>query len=178
MSAILDQVTGSLAALGVWTYWILGLTVLLETVVVTSIFFPGTFLVITGGMLAQHGTISYGELAVFVAVGAFLGAEISFRLGKLAGNKLSRRQDLVETLHARRARTLFNRYGGFALIIARFLGPLAGFVPFAAALARQRHHHFVSWNVASSAAFGLILPAVGYFFGDAFSALAPIANQF
>ncbi len=172
MSAILDQVTGSLGVLGVWTYWILAITVLLETVVVTSIFFPGTFLVITGGMLAQHGTISYPELAIFVTAGAYLGSEISYRLGCMTAQKLARRPNLVEGPHARRAKKLFNRYEGFALIIARFLGPLAGFVPFAAAMAGQPHRKFTLWNLAASAAFGIILPLVGYFFGDLFGAVA------
>ncbi len=167
MSAILDQVTSSLDTLGVWSYWILGLTVLLETVVLTSIFFPGTFLVLTGGMMAQQGIISFPELAAFVSIGAFIGSEISYRLGKLTAQKLSKRSHLVESSHARRALELFLRHGGFAVLIARFLGPLAGFVPFAAAMAGQKHRHFTTWNIISSAAFGFIMPLIGYFFGSA-----------
>ncbi|WP_099827666.1 bifunctional DedA family/phosphatase PAP2 family protein [Oceaniglobus indicus] len=177
MPLSLDQILPSLQSLGLWTYWIIALFALLEAVVLTGIVVPGTLVVIAGGMLAQRGTLDFFDLAWFVAAGAVIGGEISFRLGRLATGGLGHRRALAGSHHAGRAADLLRRHGAFAMVIGRFLGPLAAFVPFSAALAGMTQRRFSAWNAVSAVPYALILPAFGYASGRALGTLGAAAPR-
>ncbi|MGR3757430.1 MAG: phosphatase PAP2 family protein [Tranquillimonas sp.] len=173
----LDQLLPSLQSLGVWSYWLLALFAMLEAVVLTGIVAPGALAVIAGGILVQRGAIDFFDLAWFVAAGTALGSEISYRLGRLARAGLVGRRRLATSAHAERAKAMLHRYGGFAMVIGRFFGPLSAFVPFAAAMADMRHRRFTLWNLASAVPYALVLPAIGYFFGSAFGRFGAAAPR-
>ena len=166
MSLSLDQLLPSLQSLGVWTYWILALFAMFEAIVVTGFIAPGALAVIGGGILVQRGAIDFFDLAWFVLAGTVLGSEVSYRLGRLAARGLAGR-GAGNSAHAARAKTLLERYGGFAMVLGRFLGPLSAFVPFSAALSGMSRRRFNAWNLGSALPYALLLPALGYFFGSA-----------
>ncbi len=166
----LADLVPSLQALGVWTYWILAAAAFLEAVILAGVVVPGALAVIAGGMLVRLGTIGFLDLAWFVGLATVAGSEVSFRLGHLAETRLHR---VAASPSARRATALVDRWGGAALVVARFLGPLSAFVPFAAGVARMSNRRFLAWNVASSVAYALVLPALGYFFGAALATAGP-----
>ena len=177
MPLSLDQILPSLQSLGLWTYWIIALFSMLEAIVLTGIVAPGTLVVIAGGMLAQRGAIDFFDLAWFVAAGAALGGEVSFRLGRLATGGLTRRSAFADARHTRRAADLLHRYGGFAMVVGRFFGPLAAFVPFSAAMAGMSARRFRIWNLVSAVPYALVLPALGYFSGRAIGILGASAPR-
>ncbi|MDN5567535.1 MAG: LssY C-terminal domain-containing protein, partial [Paracoccus sp. (in: a-proteobacteria)] len=173
----LDQIFPSLESLGLWTYWVIALFAMLEAVVLTGIVVPGTLVVIAGGMLAQRGTIDFIDMMWFVAAGAVIGAEISFRLGRLASHGRSEASTLRQSSHAHHAAALLQRYGGFAMVAGRFFGPLAAFVPFSAALAGMSHRRFTLWNLISAVPYAVILPVIGYFSGRIIGTLGAAAPR-
>ena len=173
----LDQLLPSLQSLGVWTYWVIGIFALLEAVVLTGLIVPGSLAVIAGGVLAQRGVIDFFDLAWFVAIGTFLGSEISFRLGQLAARGVGSGRGLSTSSQAARARELLARRGASAVLIGRFLGPISAFVPFAAALARMDRRRFVIWNAVSAALYGLTHPAIGYLSAGALGTLGAAAPR-
>ena len=173
----LDQLLPSLQSLGLWTYWILALFAMLEAIIFTGLLVPGAVAVIAGGMLVQRGTIDFFDLAWFIAAGTILGSEISFRLGQLATRGLSRTRSFAASHHALRAKDLLQRYGGFAMVVGRFLGPLSAFVPFSAAMAGMSRRRFTVWNLTSAIPYALILPAIGYFFGSALGTMGAAAPR-
>ncbi len=177
MPHALDQLLPSLQSLGLWTYWILALFAMLEAVVFTGLLVPGALAVIAGGMLAQRGAIDFFDLAWFIAAGTFLGSEISFRLGRLALLGLSGRRTFSTSRHALRAKEMLQRYGGFAIVVGRFFGPLSAFVPFSAAMAGMSRRRFMTWNLVSALLYALILPAIGYFFGSAVGTMGAAAPR-
>lgn len=173
----LDQLLPSLQALGVWTYWILGLFAMLEAIIFTGIAVPGMIAVIAGGMLVQRGVLDFFDLAWFIFAATVIGSEVSFRLGRLAEKGLSLQQRYSESKHVNRAKLLLERYGGFAMVIGRFFGPLSAFVPFTAAMAAMPHRRFMAWNLGSAIPYAFGLSAVGYFFGSAVSTLGTAAPR-
>jgi membrane protein DedA with SNARE-associated domain/membrane-associated phospholipid phosphatase len=177
MPTSLDQLLPSLHALGLWSYWIIGLAALLEAFLVTGMFIPGTLIVIAGGMLVQQGILDFFDLAWFVAIGSFLGGEASYWVGVFARKGLERRWHPETSPAYQRAEGLFRRHGGFALILGRFLGPLAGFVSFAATVSGMPRRKFLIWNIASGFPFALILIALGLFLGDVITRLGPVATR-
>ncbi len=177
MPHALDQLLPSLQSLGLWTYWILALFAMLEAIVFTGLLVPGALAVIAGGMLVQRGAIDFFDLAWFIAAGTILGSEISFQLGRLASLGLSGRRSFTTSRHAARAKDMLQRYGGFAMVVGRFFGPLSAFVPFSAAMAGMSRRRFVAWNLVSAIPYALILPAIGYFFGSAVGTMGAAAPR-
>lgn len=173
----LDQLLPSLQSMGIWTYWILALFAMLEAIVFTGVLVPGAFAVIAGGILVQRGMIDFFDLAWFVAIGTILGSEISFRLGRLAAHGLSSRGNFASSKYTRRAGEMLTRYGGFAMVVGRFFGPLSAFVPFSAAMAGMSQRRFTAWNLASALPYALGLPALGYFFGRAIGTMGAAAPR-
>lgn len=169
MTSFTSQILPTLDAFGVWSYWIIGFSSLLEGWWLTSIIVPGTLIVDAGGALARLGHLDVIDLGWFVALGAILGGEISWHTGKWLGNRVA----LPTNGAFLRAQDLTRRRGGLALVIGRFFGPVAGFVPLAAAFAGMNRRHFVLWNVASGFIYAAGHVAVGYLAGDIMARLGP-----
>ncbi len=172
-----DQILPSLQSLGVWAYWIVGLVCLLEAFFLTGLFVPGALAIVTGGILAQQGSIDFFDMAWFVALGSAIGGEASYYLGRATARGLKSRSVKDPSRHGERAKQLLQRYGGFAMVLGRFLGPVSGFVALSAALAGMAPRRFTLWNIASAAAQSLSLLSAGYFFGDALNTLGAGATR-
>jgi len=177
MTLPLDAFLPSLAALGLWSYWALGLAAFLEAFVPTGLFMPGNLIVEAGGILVQQGLLDYLDLVWFVAAGAILGGEASYSLGRLARRMLSASWQPPKSIAYRKAARLFQRHGGFALMPGRFLGPLFGLVTLVAALAGLPRRRFMIWNIVSAVLYALVHSDVGVLVGGAASRLGPLVNR-
>ncbi len=177
MPHTLGQILPSLESLGLWSYWIIGLASMLEAYFATGVFVPGTLVVDAGGILVQQGVLDYFDLAWFVAIGSILGGELGYWTGIAARRGLSSRWRPEKSASYRKAERLFARHGGMALVIGRFLGPVSGLVPFAAAVAGMQRRRFAVWNVASGFPYALGHLAFGYFLGDVATRLGPMATR-
>ena len=177
MPTSIDQILPSLQSIGLWSYWIIGLSSLLEAFFVTGIFIPGTLIVEAGGILVQNGVLDFFDLVWFVAIGSFRGGELSFWMGIWGGRALRGRWEPTRWKHFERAERLFQRHGGAGLVIGRFLGPVSGLVPFAAALAKMDRRKFVLWNAIASVPYALLQLAFGFFLGDVFAQLGPLTTR-
>lgn len=166
MNLSLDQILPSLQALGVLSYWLIGLGSMLEAFFVTGVVVPGTLIVDAGGILVQRGLLDFFDLAWFVALGSVIGSELSYWTGKLAMNRLPGRHRIGESAAFARAKGLFEKRGGMALVIGRFLGPVAGLVPLVAGMAEMDRRKFLIWNILGSIPYALAHVAIGYFLGD------------
>lgn len=173
----LDQILPSLEALGLWSYWIIGAASMLEAFFATGAFVPGTLVVDAGGMLVQQGALDFIDLLWFVAIGSILGAEAGYWAGRLARHYLKERWQPEKSPSYRRAEQLFARRGGLALVIGRFLGPLSGLVPLAAALSGMERRRFLIWNIVSGVPYAIGHVAFGYFLGDVITRLGPFATR-
>lgn len=138
---------------------------------------PGTLIVEAGGILVQQGLLDYLDLVWFVAAGAILGGEASYALGRLARRMLSARWQPPKSIAYRKAARLFQRHGGFALMPARFLGPLFGLVTLVAALAGLPRRRFMVWNIVSAVLYALVHSGVGVLVGGVASSLGPLVNR-
>ncbi len=169
MSSLTSQILPTLDAFGFWSYWIIGLSSLLEGWWLTSVIVPGTLVVDAGGALVRLGHMDFIDLAWFVGIGAILGGELSWHSGRWLGERVR----LPQSAAFRRAQELIRSRGGLALVIGRFFGPVAGFVPLAAALAGMERKRFHAWNIASGIAYALGHVTIGYAAGDIMARLGP-----
>lgn len=177
MPHTLDQILPSLQSLGLWSYWIIGAAALLEGFFVTGLFVPGMLVVVAGGILVEQGAIDPLDLAWFVAIGSILGGEASYASGMLVKRSFGGRRDPENSPQFQRAKRLFAHYGGLALVIGRFFGPLAGFVTLAAAISGMERRRFVFWNIASGIPYAVLVPLAGYFLGGILTRASPLATR-
>ncbi len=177
MSSYVDQLLPSLESIGLWSYWIIGAAALLEAFFATGVLVPGSLIVDLGGVLVQQGALDFFDLIWFVAIGSILGSEAGYWLGVLARRELAARWRPQSSAGYRRAVALFQRHGGFALVLGRFLGPVSGLVPLAASVAGMPRRKFVFWNVLSGFPYAVAHVTFGVLLGDAASSLGPLVSR-
>ncbi|UTH43913.1 bifunctional DedA family/phosphatase PAP2 family protein [Loktanella salsilacus] len=177
MPYALDLILPSASAFGSWTYWLLVLIALLEGFVLTGILVPGTVIIVAAGMLAQRGVIDFATLVWCVALGSFVGHQISYVVGRFAATALRERHGFSASRYGGRASGVLRRHGPAAMLRARFMGPVAGFVPFAGGAAGLRARRFTGWNALGALPYALIVPALGYGFGALIGTLTATAPR-
>jgi membrane-associated protein len=109
----------------------LGVLVILfaETGLLIGIVLPGDSLLFTAGVLSAtvkpgHVHLNLALVMVAAFLGAVLGAQCGYLIGRKAGPKLFNREDsrFFKRSHVERTRTYLDRYGpGRAVILARFV---------------------------------------------------------
>ncbi|MBM2291098.1 phosphatase PAP2 family protein [Sulfitobacter pseudonitzschiae] len=177
MSGWASHILPSLESLGLWSYWIIGAASMLESFFLTGVVVPGTLIVDAGGALVRLGRIDFFDLVWFVAIGAILGGEMGFWLGRYAKKRFPQDWAPTRSRTFLRAQALFDRRGGMALVLGRFLGPVAGLVPLAAALTGMPARTFRLWNIASAFPYALAHVAIGYAAGDLLARIGPVAGR-
>ncbi|GAB2965787.1 DedA family protein [Amycolatopsis acidiphila] len=157
------------------TFGPLGVAVVLfaETGLLIGFFLPGDSLLFTAGLLCatSAGTtlhLSLPWVLVAAAVGALLGAQAGYLIGRKAGPALLDRPDRPR-LHAatQRAREALENYGvGKAVVLARFI-PLVRTVlnPLAGALGVPTKA-FTLWQVFGGLVWSLGVTLAGYLLGS------------
>lgn len=167
----------SIAALGLWGYWVIGLMAFGEALVLTSVFSPGTVVVVLGGALAAQGIYEVFDMMWFVAIGTILGSQASFWLGTKGEMLFGEGHAVLSTANLERGQRFFAKYGGASIVIGHFLGPLRPIAPVVAGLSGMGGRRFLLWNVAGGAAYAIALVSVGYFFGAAFNIFGPTTTR-
>ena len=173
----MNELLPSLQSLGLWGYWVIGLLAFGEALILTSVFAPGTIVVILGGVLAAQGLYDFGDMVWFVAIGTIVGAEASFRIGARGGHLFQEGRRIFSTANLDRGKRFFVKYGAPSIIIGHFFGPLRPIVPVVAGLSGMSRKRFFLWNVIGGLAYTLALLSVGYFFGTALDLVGATATR-
>ncbi len=167
MQTALNNLLPSLQSLGVWGYWVIGLLAFGEALILTSVFSPGTIVVLIGGVLVAQGLYDFWDMVWFVAVGTILGAEASFRIGARGGYLFQEDRWLFSKANLDRGKRFLTKYGAPSIVIGHFFGPLRPVVPVVAGLSGMSNKRFFLWNVIGGLAYTVVILSVGYFFGSA-----------
>jgi membrane-associated protein len=158
---------------GSWVYGLLFLIVFAETGFVVTPFLPGDSLLFAAGALCATGAMSASFAALLLMAAAFSGNAVNFVVGRMIGPRIFAATDrrgwihrLLNRQHLDRAHDFFERYGGKAVILGRFVPIVRTFVPFVAGAAQMRSHAFAAFNLVGAVAWvGLCLGA-GLLFGN------------
>jgi membrane protein DedA with SNARE-associated domain len=163
MQALIDQLVLFIQNNQSWA----GLIVLLmsfgESLFVIGLFIPATVLLFATGTLIATGTLDAGPILFWGVVGAIVGDAVSFWFGRWMGPKVLRHKRLRPyRRQVARARLFFYRFGFFAVLIARFIGPLRSFIPTVAGVMGMPQLRFQLANVISAILWFPALLAPGY----------------
>jgi membrane-associated protein len=167
--SLLDLVT----AYGQWIYAILFLIVFAETGFVVTPFLPGDSLLFAAGALAARGSLDWRLTALLLAVAAVAGNALNYAVGRTIGERTIRlaQTDLrwgrwINPAYIARAHAFFERHGGKAIVLGRFVPIVRTFVPFVAGAAKMSYPAFALYNVAGSCGWVAICVGAGYLFGN------------
>jgi membrane-associated protein len=137
-------------------------------------FLPGDSLLVTAGFYAAAGKLSILFLNALLIPCAVAGPILSYWIGAKAGPLLfSRpRSRFFRPEHVQAAHDFYEKHGGAAIVIARFMPIVRTFVPVVAGIARMPYGRYTLHNVVGGAAWVLSMTLTGYFLGTTFPSLA------
>lgn len=156
---------------GGWAALILACAfVFLETGIVVLAFLPGDSLLFTVGLFTATGIIDIPIwitcLLLFVC--AFAGDQMGFTIGRRVGPAIFKREKsrLFNPENVERTHVFFEKHGPKAIIIARFLPVIRGFVPAAAGVGKMSHRHFLVYNAIGALLWAVGVTLLGYYLGQ------------
>ena len=166
---LLDLVT----RYGIWIYAILFAIVFAETGLVVTPFLPGDSLLFAGGALAATGALDPWVLTVVVLVAAVAGDAVNYAVGRSAGARLihlarvdPRWGRWINPVYIERAHAFFERHGGKAIVLGRFMPIVRTFVPFVAGVAEMSYPAFALYNVVGGLIWVGVCVGAGFLFGN------------
>ena len=161
--------------LGAWTYALVGGLAFLETGAFVGLVAPGETAVVLGGVVAAEGGVDLPLMLLITWAAAALGDLASFWLGRRLGRRfLVKHGPRLGVTAPRLARVeeFFDRHGGKAILIGRFIGLVRAVAPFLAGSSGMRLRAFLPWSLLGTAAWATTFTLVGYAFHDSFSTAA------
>lgn len=165
----LDTHLADLAArYGVWIYAILFAIVFCETGLVVTPFLPGDSLLFVAGAVWAAAGSSAPTLALVLAAAALCGDNVNYWTGRYLGPRVFRWEGsrLFNRRALDRTHQFYERYGGKAVILARFVPLVRTFAPFVAGVGRMQYRRFLVFSLIAAAAWVGLLVSIGYFFGN------------
>ena len=153
---------------GWWVYLLLFLIVFCETGLVATPFLPGDSLLFAVGALCGVGSLDLLPSVVVLLVAAILGDTVNYWIGYWTGPKVFRQRTSrwFNPKHLERAHEFTERYGGKAVVLARFVPIVRTFVPFVTGIGRMTYGRFMSYNVAGGVVWVLGFVLAGFYFGN------------
>ncbi|MGH9204413.1 MAG: DedA family protein [Vicinamibacterales bacterium] len=160
---------------GALTYGILFAIIFAETGLVVTPFLPGDSLLFAAGALAATDALRLELLVPILIAAAVIGDAVNYAIGR----RLARAflddipsaepgwlQRVVKREHVRRAHDFFEKHGGKAVVLARFVPIVRTFVPFVAGGAAMSYRVFAIYNITGAILWVGICVGAGYLFGN------------
>ena len=154
---------------GTWVYGLLFAIIFAETGLVVTPFLPGDSLLFAAGALAATGALDVRWLFLLLAGAAILGNTVNYSVGHYIGPRVFRADEthpLLNRQHLDRAHAFFEKYGGMAVVLTRFVPIIRTFVPFVAGAGAMRYSAFALFNVFGGALWVAVCLGAGYAFGN------------
>jgi len=140
-----------------------------ETGLLVGFLLPGDTLLVITGLLTFSGvvTIPIVWVALAIAFAAFLGGEVGYLIGHKAGPRIFERKEtgLFSQENVQRTNAFFERFGGLAVIAARFVPVIRTFAPVAAGVGHMNYKKYSLYNLIGALIWGGGLTTIGYFLG-------------
>jgi membrane-associated protein len=161
------------SAYGAWVYGVLFLVVFAETGLIVTPILPGDSLLFAAGAIAATGALDVGAAAIVLLAAAVAGDAVNYAVGRKVGVRIIRLSQFdprwgrwINPDHIARAHEFFERHGGKAIVLGRFMPIVRTFVPFVAGAATMSYPAFALYNVAGAVAWVGVCIGGGYLFGN------------
>lgn len=156
-------------AYGIWTYFILFLIIFCETGLVVTPFLPGDSLLFAAGSIAANSNeaLNIQLLFLILSFASILGNKVNYLIGRVLGPKvfIANHAWLLNKNHLAEAHRFYEKHGGKAIIMARFIPIIRTFAPFVAGIGHMNLRQFSFYNIFSALLWVGCLLSLGFYFG-------------
>jgi membrane-associated protein len=143
--------------------------VFIENGVFFGFFLPGDTLLLLAGAFCATKVLdtSIYTLLASILLAAITGNMVGYAFGKKMGDSLFRKKDtlLFKKKYVFAAEAFFNRYGGKALMMGRFLPVIRTFAPIFAGIVHLDYKKFISYNIAGGILWVFTMVLLGFTLG-------------
>lgn len=131
-------------------------------------FLPGDSLLFTAGFLASQGFFNLWVLLPLLMIAAVTGDSVGYWTGKKFGGWLMKQKEnfFFQKRYVYSAERFYEKHGGKAILLARFVPAVRTFVPIVAGIARMDYQKFISYNVFGGIFWVALMLLLGYFLGS------------
>lgn len=148
------------------------LIVFIENGIFFGFFLPGDSFLFTAGLLCYLGVLDV-DLAVLlsgISISAVLGYYVGYYFGYKTGEALYKKEDTIffKKSYLTTAEQFYKKYGGFALIMGRFLPIVRTFAPILSGVVKVDHRLFFIYNIIGGILWPGIIVTMGYYVGSVF----------
>lgn len=155
---------------GPWwvSYAVLSAVIFSETGLLVGFFLPGDSLLFAAGFLASQDVFDIFLLNGCLMTAAILGDAVNYYVGLEMSEHVFERGRLrfVKHDHLLAAKEFYERHGGMAIVLARFVPIVRTFTPLVAGVARMNYRQFAIYNIAGGVGWVLSMTTAGYWLGQ------------
>jgi len=155
---------------GVWIYALLFAIIFCETGLVVTPFLPGDSLLFAVGALAARPEMGLRVEIVtpLLLIAAILGDSANYAIGKWIGPRVFHFESnrFFNRNHLMKAHAFYEKYGGRAIILARFVPIVRTSAPFVAGVGTMNYTKFIIYNVTGAVLWVGLFVMGGYLFGN------------
>jgi len=146
-----------------------------ETGLFVGFFLPGdSLLFITGMIIANlkipvtNSVANFAYWFCLISAAGIIGNMVGYWFGKKSGPLLFERRDtwLFKRRHLVQAKEFYDKRGGAAIILARFLPIVRTFAPIVAGIVAMDRKKFFSYNIIGCVAWVFSMMILGYLLGE------------
>lgn len=139
-----------------------------ESGLLIGFIFPGDSLMFTAGFLASQGYLNIWVLLVACFLAAVAGDSAGYYFGEKIGPRIFTKEDsqFFKKEYVSKARRFYEKYGGKAIVLARFLPVVRTLVPILAGVGRMRYSTFLFYNIFGGFLWTIGLITFGYVLGS------------
>jgi len=155
--------------------YLVALIIFAETGLFVGFFLPGdSLLFVTGLMIANSKSPFNNDLAnlsywiLLITAAGVIGNMVGYWFGRKTGPILFEKRDtlLFKRKHVMQAKEFYEKRGGSAIILARFLPIVRTFAPIVAGVVEMDKKKFFLFNVIGCIAWVASMTLSGYFLGE------------
>jgi membrane-associated protein len=158
---------------GIWVYGLLFLIIFAETGFVVTPFLPGDSLLFAAGALSATGILDIRLVVPLLLLAAIGGDAVNYSIGHFVGPRVFKAEDrasfwhrLLNRNHLMEAHAFFERHGGKAVVLGRFVPIVRTFVPFVAGCGSMSYPQFAFYNVIGAILWIGVCVGAGYGLGN------------
>jgi membrane-associated protein len=155
--------------------WLLVFIIFAETGLFAGFFLPGDSLLFLAGIYSRdlasqliasgNGFLDLFLLWIVISIAGILGNFMGYWFGKKSGPFIYERKDtfFFKKKYLLQATDFYNRYGGWAIIAARFVPIIRTFAPIVAGIVKMDKKKFIYFNIIGCAAWVAAMLLAGHF---------------
>jgi membrane-associated protein len=161
-----DHLDGIIRQYGTWTYAILFAIIFVETGLVIMPLLPGDSLLFAAGAFAARGALNPFILFALLSIAAIIGDSVNYSIGRYIGPRaFTMNSRFFKKEYLDKAHQFYEKYGGRAIVFARFVPIVRTFAPFVAGAGYMTYSKFLFYNVVGGITWIALFVFAGYFFG-------------